>query len=140
MSDKYLRFLARYTINVKDIPNETIHEVKRRIVDSFAVMYPTFHDNTTKPAKKYAYMFPDPNGSTVFGTNYKTNPEIAGFINAAMVRYLDFNDTYLSKEPLHPSDMIRDLFAIAEWKELSDKQLIKAIAYEICISLRMVRV
>jgi len=137
MSDKYSRLFAQYAISAKDIPNETAHEVKKRILDSFGVMYLASHECATKAAKKYSYMFPNPNGSTVFGTNYKTNPEIAGFVNGVMVRCLDFNDTYLSKEPLHPSDMIPGLFAIAEWKKLSGKQLIEAIAiaYEISISL-----
>lgn len=137
MSDKYSKLLAQYAVNSKDMPSEVAHEVKRRILDSFGVMYPAFHEDTTRAAKEYAYMFPNPNGSTIFGTNYKTNPEIAGFVNAVMVRYLDFNDTYLSKEGLHPSDMIPGLLAVAEWKQLSGKQLIEAIAvaYEISVSL-----
>jgi len=137
MSDKYSRLFAQYTIDTKEIPDETVHEVKRRILDSFGVMYLAFHENTPKSAKKYGYMFPNPNGSTVFATNYRTNPEIAGFINGVMLRYLDFNDAYLSKEVVHPSDVIPGLLAVAEWQKLSGKKLIEAIAiaYEICVSL-----
>jgi 2-methylcitrate dehydratase len=82
-------------------------------------------------------MFEDRKGSNLFGLNFKTNPEISAFANCVLVRYLDFNDTYLSKEPLHPSDMIPGLWSIAEWKGLSGKGLIDAIAvaYEIAVSL-----
>lgn len=56
-----------------------------------------------------------------------------------MVRYLDYNDTYLSKEPpLHPSDMIPALMAAAEYRGgLSGKDLVTAIAtsYEIGVRL-----
>ena len=36
----------------------------------------------------------------------ETAPDRAAFYNSALVRYLDYNDTYLSKEPAHPSDNI----------------------------------
>jgi 2-methylcitrate dehydratase len=50
-----------------------------------------------------------------------------------MVRYLDFNDTYLSKEPAHPSDNLPACLAAAESAGASGKDLIAAaaLAYEI---------
>ncbi|MEW5721369.1 MAG: MmgE/PrpD family protein, partial [Chloroflexota bacterium] len=53
------------------------------------------------------------------------------------VRYLDFNDTYLSLEPLHPSDVIPALLALAETRHASGRALITAIAlaYEIGVNL-----
>lgn len=59
------------------------------------------------------------------------------FTNALMVRYLDYNDTYLGKEPLHPGDMIPALLAATEYRGLSGKDLITAIAtsYEIGVRL-----
>jgi 2-methylcitrate dehydratase len=50
-----------------------------------------------------------------------------------MVRYLDYNDTYLSREPAHPSDNIPAAVAVAEACGSSGKELIAAIvaAYEV---------
>jgi hypothetical protein len=50
-----------------------------------------------------------------------------------MVRYLDYNDTYLSKEPSHPSDNITAALAIAENQKAGGRELIAAIvlAYEV---------
>jgi len=62
---------------------------------------------------------------------------VAGFANGIAVRYLDFNDTYLSKEPLHPSDVIAPLMALAEWRDRPANDLLAAIAtaYEIAVTL-----
>ncbi|MGC8483658.1 MAG: MmgE/PrpD family protein [Thermodesulfobium sp.] len=135
--DKYTDLFSDYALKVKDISPETAHEVKRRILDSFGVMYLAFHESTPKAARNYAYMFEHKNGASLFGLNFKTTPEISAFANCVLVRYLDFNDTYLSKEPLHPSDMIPGLWSVAEWKNLSGKKLIDsiAVAYEIAVSL-----
>ena len=75
----------------------------------------------------------DANGSTLFGTRNKTTPDLAAFVNAIMVRYFDYNDTYLSKEPAHPSDNIGPCFSVAEAEGASGKDLLLsiALAYEI---------
>ncbi|OSS42046.1 2-methylcitrate dehydratase [Desulfurella amilsii] len=135
--DKYTKLFANYVVNTKNIPQESSHEAKRRILDSFGVMYAAFLEDTPKVARKYAYMFKTHEGAYLFGLPVKTTPEVAAFANGVLVRYLDFNDTYLSKEPLHPSDCIPGLWAVAEWKKLSGKELLEAItiAYEIGVNL-----
>ncbi|MCS7313219.1 MAG: MmgE/PrpD family protein, partial [Acidobacteria bacterium] len=66
-----------------------------------------------------------------------STPEVTAFVNGVMVRYLDFNDTYLSREPLHPSDMIPALMALAEWRRCSPRDFIAAVAvaYEVGVTL-----
>jgi 2-methylcitrate dehydratase len=58
---------------------------------------------------------------------------LAVFANGAMVRYLDYNDTYLSKEPAHPSDNIPAAMAAAQAAGLGGKDAILAtvIGYEL---------
>lgn len=62
-----------------------------------------------------------------------SSPDMAAFYNTLLVRYLDFNDTYLSKEPLHPSDMIGALLAVGSMRGSSCRDLILSVAvgYEI---------
>src|SRR5439155_18549742 len=48
--------------------------------------------------------------------------------NGCCIRYFDYNDTYLSKEPAHPSDNISAALAIAESLGSSGRELITAIA------------
>jgi 2-methylcitrate dehydratase len=72
-------------------------------------------------------------GSTIFGTGDRTSPELATFANGILFRYLDYNDTYLSKEPAHPSDNIPPAIAVAEVEGRSGRDLITAIVlgYEV---------
>jgi 2-methylcitrate dehydratase len=72
-------------------------------------------------------------GATVWGTSHKTAADLATFANAAAVRYLDFNDTYLAKEPAHPSDNVAAVLAAGEVAHASGKRVIQAIAlaYEV---------
>lgn len=135
--DKYTDLFANYTCNVNDFPLPTLHEAKRRILDSFGVMYLAFGEDAPKVARRYAYNLGLSGGSTLFGLNFYTIPEVATFANGVLLRYLDFNDTYLSKEPLHPSDLIPGLIAAAQYKHKSGLDLLKAIAiaYEISVSL-----
>jgi 2-methylcitrate dehydratase len=75
--------------------------------------------------------------ATVFGTALRTTPDIAAFANGTMVRFLDYNDGYMSKEPGHPSDNIPACLAVAEAERSSGKQLIAAIVVAYEIQMRM---
>ena len=58
---------------------------------------------------------------------------MAAFANGAAFRYLDFNDTYVGRFAVHPSDNIAACLAVAEAERASAKELITAIviAYEV---------
>lgn len=56
-----------------------------------------------------------PNGARVPGTNYQLDPVQAAFNLGTMVRWLDFNDTWLAAEWGHPSDNLGGILAIADW-------------------------
>src|SRR5207249_92772 len=72
-------------------------------------------------------------GSIIIGTNHKAPPDWAAFANGCAIRYFDYNDTYLSKEPAHPSDNISAALAAAESVGAGGGELITAIAlaYEV---------
>jgi len=56
-----------------------------------------------------------PNGSRVPGTNFELDPIQAAFNIGAMVRWLDFNDTWLAAEWGHPSDNLGGILAVSDW-------------------------
>jgi len=56
-----------------------------------------------------------PNGAKVPGTNYQLDPVQAAFNIGAMIRWLDFNDTWLAAEWGHPSDNLGAILATADW-------------------------
>src|SRR6476660_594698 len=56
-----------------------------------------------------------PNGAKVPGTPYQLDPVQAAFSIGAMIRWLDFNDTWLAAEWGHPSDNLGGILATADW-------------------------
>ncbi len=56
-----------------------------------------------------------PHGARVPGTRYELDPVQAAFNIGAMIRWLDFNDTWLAAEWGHPSDNLGGILATADW-------------------------
>jgi len=56
-----------------------------------------------------------PNGAKVPGTPYQLDPVQAAFNIGTMIRWLDFNDTWLAAEWGHPSDNLGGILATADW-------------------------
>ncbi|MFP5277537.1 MAG: bifunctional 2-methylcitrate dehydratase/aconitate hydratase [Acidobacteriota bacterium] len=56
-----------------------------------------------------------PNGARVPGTDYVLDPVQAAFNIGAIIRWLDFNDTWLAAEWGHPSDNLGAILAVADW-------------------------
>ena len=80
--------------------------------------------------------------ATLFGTREQTTPEMAAFVNGAMIRCLDFNDDYFGSEKTnahgdtgpHPSDNIGSVLAAAQMARQTDPTTLLgiALAYEVC--------
>jgi len=129
------RKIAQWADNLRydDLPKKTVHEVRRRVIDSLATTLGAYHAHPSKVVRAKATSVADPSGATVWGTKHRTTPDLAAFANGAMVRYLDYNDTYLSLEPAHPSDNISACVAVTQNAGRTGEDLILAtvIAYEI---------
>ena len=138
-SDRYSALFAEYSHRAEweRLPQSALHEVKRRILDSIGVALAAYAEDAPTAAREYALDLPHPGGATLWGSTVKVVPEAASLANGLLVRYLDFNDTYLSLEPLHPSDVIPGLMALCQWRASPVRDLITAIAvaYEIGVSL-----
>ncbi|GBC86369.1 2-methylcitrate dehydratase [bacterium HR12] len=137
MSDRTLEILAAYAHDAAPdgLAPEVAHEVRRRVLDSIGVAIAGLEEPAPAAARRYAAA--RPGTCTVWGTDLRADPEAAGFANGVAVLCLDFNDTYLSREPLHPSDVIGALLALAEARGLGAGALLPAIAvaYEIGVDL-----
>src|SRR2546427_10561523 len=127
--------LADYAcaLRFEDLSKEVVHEVKRRVIDSLGCALGAWKEEPFLIARKVAADFSAKHGSTIFGTDHKAPPDWAAFANGCAIRYFDFNDTYLSKEPAHPSDNISAALAVAESIGAGGRELITAIAlaYEV---------
>lgn len=128
--------IAEYvnSINFENLKENIIREAKRRIIDSIAVARGALNSPPHLINKNVGKYFQG-EIPLLFG-GYST-PDFASFYNTFLIRYLDFNDTYLSKEPLHPSDMIGAFFSLGSLMDLKGKDLIEAIVvgYEVGVKL-----
>jgi 2-methylcitrate dehydratase len=126
-----------YAINIKfdDLPINVVNEVKRRVLDSLGVALASYTAEPVKYARSAALGF---KGSVpIIGSSQSTTVDWAAFIDTLMVRYLDFNDTYLSREPLHPSDMVGTALAVGSYSGSVGRDLVTALAigYEVGVRL-----
>ena len=128
--------ISRFAVgtNYADLGPDTIHETKRRMIDSFATAFGSFQSIPATIVRKVASMGScDKGAATIIGSVARVTPDMAAFANSTMIRYLDYNDTYLSLEPAHPSDNIGATLAAADSRGATGKDLIlgTVIAYEI---------
>jgi 2-methylcitrate dehydratase len=135
MSDETLRRLTSYAAKLKfeDLPPETVHQVKRLMVDSLGCAIGAFTSEPAKAARDLAACVTGHAAATVIGTRDLTTPDLAAFANGTMVRYLDFNDAYGGKDTSHPSDNFPIVLAAAEAYDASGRDFITAavLAYEV---------
>lgn len=128
------RRLARYAVGLSydRLTKEAIHEAKRRVIDSFATAVGAMPAEAYQIARRVAGRVQGNPSATMLGGG-ASSPEWAAFVNGLLIRYLDFNDTYLSKEPAHPSDNLAAVFAAGEVAGSTGKDLLTAaiLAYEV---------
>ena len=119
------------------IPDEVIHQAKRRIIDAVACGLAAVRENPPAMARRAMRHLGSAGTATILGTGERTAPDLAAFVNGYLIRYLDYNDTYLSKEALHPSDNLAGLLAVSEDQGAGGRDLLTALvaAYEIVCRL-----
>jgi 2-methylcitrate dehydratase len=133
------RKIAEYvdSVSYEDLNFDVIREAERRIIDSIGVSFAALDAIPVRIARSMATKSESKNQASVLGSRVKTSAELAAFANGSAVRYLDFNDTYLSKEAMHPSDNIPAMLAVAETEGRSGKDAILGIvlAYDVACAL-----
>ena len=131
--------LARYATGLAtdDLPDDVVATVRRRVVDSLACAVGAYDAPPVAAAVALARSVPV-QAATVLGTDVRTTPDLAAFANGVMVRFLDYNDGYMAKEPGHPSDAIPACLALAEAHGRPGAELVAAIvvAYEVQMRLQ----
>lgn len=107
---------------------QVAHEVKRRVLDSIGCALGAWQSRPAQVTRSVARAVTLPGGASLLGSHHRTTPELATFSNGALIRYLDYNDTYLSKEPAHPSDNIAAALAVGQVCQATGQQVVTAIA------------
>lgn len=133
--DATARFLSAYaaSLDYRDLPPDTVHEARRRILDSVGCALGGFAAEPCRIARDLAPALEGHGAARILGTGQSTTPDIAAFANTAMIRYLDCNDSFVSPGGGHPSDMLPAVLAAAEAAGASGREVITSLvlAYEI---------
>ena len=114
--DKILVELADYAANYVAESQEAIDTARYNLMDTLgcgllALRYP-------ECARRLGPVVPGAtlvNGARVPGTEWQLDPVHAAFNIGAMIRWLDFNDTWLAAEWGHPSDNLGGILALADY-------------------------
>lgn len=137
--DKTTRRLAEYVAGMayQRLPAATVQAAKRHLLDSMACLLGGYDSEPAAIARRMAAAASGEPPARVLGSGARTSMEMATFANAAALRYLDYNDTYVSVGSGHPSDMIPACLAVADGLQADGKRTLLAIvaAYEMFAAL-----
>jgi 2-methylcitrate dehydratase len=132
--DATTRTLASYAAesSYDALTASAIHECKRRIIDTLACATAAFDAEPVAIARRMARARTSSHPARVLGDSTMTTPEFATFVNGAMARFLDWNDTIIMEGSGHPSDAFGAALAIADARGLGGQELMlgTVIAYE----------
>ena len=116
LADQVLQDIADYVIDYKVVSEEALNTARNCLMDSIgcgllALKYPncTRHLGPIVPGTTVE------NGARVFGRSFELDPVKAAWDIGALVRWLDFNDTWLAEEWGHPSDNLGAIMALGDY-------------------------
>lgn len=110
--------LAAFVASSKyeDLSPAVRDQLKIRILDALACAFGVLDAEVVHPIRSQIEDFGGNQLCSLIGGG-RTAPDRAAFFNGALVRYLDFNDSYLAKgETCHPSDNLAPVLAAAEYQ------------------------
>jgi 2-methylcitrate dehydratase len=124
--DDIIQIIADYVINFNQYSELALETARWVLLDSAACALMALEFEACKkllgPIVPGAYL---KNGSHVFGDKETYDPVRAAFINGSLIRWLDYNDTWLAAEWGHPSDNLGGILAVCDY--LSDSITLKTV-------------
>ena len=131
--------LAQFVVDrgFDDLSDAAVHALKLRVLDGLGCAIGALDGEPIRALRAHLDDFGGrPLCTTIAGP--KTAPDRAALYNGALVRYLDFNDSYLAKgETCHPSDNTGAMLAAAEYANASGKDLLVALAVAYQVQCRL---
>ncbi len=131
--------LASFVVNAsyENLSASARQALKIRILDSIGCAIGALDGEPIRFIRAHLEDFGGAERCTLVGGG-RNAPDRAAFYNSALVRYLDFNDSYLAKgETCHPSDNLGSVLAAAEYSDRSGKDLLAALAVAYQVQCRL---
>ncbi len=129
--------LAAYAhgLRYEDLGAATVERIKTHLLDGIGCAIAALEERAVGICRNVALAVPGP--ASIIGSTRGSSVELAAFANAAAVRFLDFNDTYVGKVAVHPSDDIPACLAVAESVGADPRALLTAIALAYEVNCRL---
>jgi 2-methylcitrate dehydratase len=119
------------------LSDDAREQLKLRVLDSLGCALGALAAEPVAAIRKHTTELGGAKLSTLIGGG-KSAPDRAAFLNGALVRYLDFNDSFLSKgETCHPSDNLAPVLAAAEYARADGRTLLTALAVAYAVQIRL---
>jgi len=120
-----------------DMSEQARRQTKIRILDALGTAIGAIEGDPVRLLRAHVEDFARTGACTLLGGGLSA-PDYAALYNSALVRYLDFNDSYLAKgETCHPSDNLGAVMAAAEYAGASGRQLMLALAVAYQVQCRL---
>ena len=120
-----------------DLSPSAREALKIRVLDSLGCAYGAIAGEPVRMLRKLVDEFGGNPLCTLIGGG-RSAPDRAAFYNGALVRYLDYNDSYLAKgETCHPSDSLGAVLAAAEYAGIPGKEFLTALAVAYQVQCRL---
>jgi 2-methylcitrate dehydratase len=112
----------------EDVSEPAREQLKLRVLDSLGVAFGALDGEPVAMVREQLQEFGGAPLATLIGGG-RSAPDRAALYNGALVRYLDFNDSYLAPgETCHPSDNLAPVLAAAEYAHADGRTLLTALA------------
>lgn len=134
-AEKLAAFCAR--VSYADLSHEARHQLKIRVLDAIGCAIGALSAEPILLIRALINDFGGYRHCTMIGAG-RTAPDRAAFYNSALVRYLDFNDSYLApRETCHPSDNFGAILAACEYAHRSGQELMTSLALAYHVQCRL---
>lgn len=112
-------------------------QLKIRVLDSLGCAIGAIGSDAVQLVRKQVEEFDGKGSCTLIGVG-RAAPDRAAFYNGALVRHLDFNDSYLAKgETCHPSDNLAPVLAATEYANGTGRDFLTALAVAYQVQCRL---
>jgi 2-methylcitrate dehydratase len=134
-AEKLAAFVLR--TRYEDLSDGARLQLKIRILDALGCAIGATGSNIASKLREHTLEF-GAEGQCTFIGGQRSAPDRAAFFNSALVRYLDFNDSYLAKgETCHPSDNLGAVLAACEYAGRSGRDFLTALAVAYQVQCRL---
>ena len=133
--EKLAAFVAG--VSYEDLPETAVRALKIRVLDALGCAIGALGGEPVRLVREQIEEFGANPLTTLIGGG-KTAPDRAALYNGALVRYLDYNDSFLAPdETCHPSDNLGAVLAAAEYAGVTGRELLVALAVAYAVQCRL---